>query len=102
MPTALFFWMVVCKFKVWRWPAIVAAIVGYFAALVGMSLWCHHLLADAAGTLVPADPGILVGAWEWHNGVTINTLNMEPEEVPVLVEGMITCYEKLSKGGVRA
>ena len=52
--------------------------------------------------LLALDPGILVGAWEWHNGVTINTLNMEPEEVPVLVEGMITCYEKLSKGGIKA
>ena len=60
VPTALFFWMVVCKFKVWRWPAITAAIAGYFAALVGMSLWCHHLLADAAGTLVPADTGVLI------------------------------------------
>ena len=60
VPTALFFWMVVCKFKVWRWPAIVAAIAGYFAALVGMSLWCHHLMADAAGSLVPADAGVLI------------------------------------------
>ena len=51
--------------------------------------------------LLELDPGILVGAWEWHNGVTINTLNMEPEEVPVLVEGMIACDERLNRGGVR-
>ena len=35
--------------------------------------------------LLALDPGILVGAWEWHNGVTINTLNMEPEEVAEVV-----------------
>lgn len=49
--------------------------------------------------LLECDPGILVGAWEWHNGLTINTLNMEPDEVPVLVESMIACYETLRKGG---
>lgn len=51
--------------------------------------------------LLECAPGILVGAWEWHNGITVNTLNMEPDEATVLVENVIECYEKLRKGGAR-
>lgn len=51
--------------------------------------------------LLELDPGIVVGEWEGHNGVTVNTLNMEPDEVRPLVEGMIGCYESLAKGGAQ-
>ena len=52
-------------------------------------------------SLLELDPGIVVGEWEGHNGVTVNTLNMEPDEVRPLVEGMIGCYESLAKGGAQ-
>ena len=51
--------------------------------------------------LLELDPGIVVGEWEGHNGVTVNTLSMEPDEVRPLVEGMIGCYESLAKGGAQ-
>ena len=52
-------------------------------------------------SLLELDPGIVVGEWEGHSGVTVNTLNMEPDEVRPLVEGMIGCYESLAKGGAQ-
>ena len=57
---------------------------------------------ELSEALLDLDPGIVVGNWEWHNGITINPLNMEPEEVPVLIEGVLACYDRLAKGGKTA
>jgi D-glucosaminate-6-phosphate ammonia-lyase len=57
---------------------------------------------DLTEALLGLDPGIVVGPWEWHNGFTINTLNLEPGEVPKVVEGILTCYQKLKEGGAQA
>lgn len=57
---------------------------------------------DLIKALLELDPGIVVGSWEWHNGITINTLNMEPDEVPVVVEGILSCYDKLNGGGAQS
>ena len=57
---------------------------------------------ELSEALLDLDPGIVVGNWEWHNGITINPLNMEPKEVPVLIEGVLACYDRLAKGGKTA
>lgn len=44
IPTALFFWMVICKFNKWHWHHIMASIVGYFVVLLVMLFGLHHLL----------------------------------------------------------
>lgn len=44
IPTALFFWMVICKFNKWHWHGIMASIVGYFVVLLVMLFGLHHLL----------------------------------------------------------
>lgn len=44
IPTALFFWMVICKFNKWHWHGIMASIVGYFVVLLAMLFGLHHLL----------------------------------------------------------
>ncbi len=45
VPTAVFFWMVVCKFRGWSWKAIVPSIMGYFVVLMGMVVCFHNILA---------------------------------------------------------
>lgn len=57
---------------------------------------------DLSKALLELDPGIVVGSWEWHNGITINTLNMESDEVPVVVDGILSCYNQLKRGGAQA
>lgn len=52
--------------------------------------------------LLARDPGIVVGPWEGHNGFTINTLNLEPEEAPLVIEGILACYDQAKEGGARA
>ncbi len=44
VPTAVFFWMVVCKFRGWSWKAIVPSIMGYFVVLMGMVVCFHNIL----------------------------------------------------------
>ncbi len=44
IPTAVFFWMVICRFKDWHWHHIFTAIVGYFVVLLAMLFGLHHLL----------------------------------------------------------
>lgn len=52
--------------------------------------------------LMEHEPGVLVGTWEWHNGITINTLNMEENEVQPVIDAVIACYEKQQGEGVDA
>ncbi len=52
--------------------------------------------------LLARDPGIVVGPWEGHNGFTINTLNLEPEEASLVIEGILACYDQAKEGGARA
>ncbi len=53
--------------------------------------------------LEQGDPGVLVGLWEWHNGITINTLTMEEHEVQPVIDSLIRCHEQLvKKGGGKA
>ncbi len=52
--------------------------------------------------LLARDPGIVVGPWEGRNGFTINTLNLEPEEAPLVIEGILACYDQAKEGGARA
>lgn len=44
IPTAVFFWMVICRFKDWHWHHILSAIVGYFVVLLAMLFGLHQLL----------------------------------------------------------
>lgn len=47
VPTAVFFWMVICKFKSWSWKAVVPSIIGYFVVLMGMVVCFHSILTPA-------------------------------------------------------
>lgn len=48
IPTAVFFWMVICRFKDWHWHHILSAIVGYFVVLLAMLFGLHQLLMPQA------------------------------------------------------
>ncbi len=45
VPTAVFFWMVICKFRGWSWKAVVPSIIGYFVVLMAMVVYFHGILA---------------------------------------------------------
>lgn len=54
VPTAIFFWMVICKFDDWGWKRITPSIIGYFVILMGMTIAFHNVLmpdADVAGLI---------------------------------------------------
>ncbi len=48
IPTAVFFWMVICRFKDWHWHHILSAIVSYFVVLLAMLFGLHQLLMPQA------------------------------------------------------
>lgn len=44
VPTALFFYLVTKKFKGWKWQAVTASIIAYFAVLMGMVVYFFNTL----------------------------------------------------------
>lgn len=54
VPTAIFFYLVICRFKRWRWYFKALTVFAYFALLMSMVYYFHVTLADGAewGALV--------------------------------------------------
>lgn len=49
VPTFAFLYLIICKFKHWRWNRIAVAIVAFFAVLIAMVVGLFHLEGQAGG-----------------------------------------------------